>query len=75
MAKITGTLLDDTIVGAFDMKDSLNGALGNDVLYGYGDGSGIGGTPPLYLPDSGGPADNDTLSGGARQRHPVRRRR
>ena len=63
MAKITGTLQDDTIVGNFDEKDSLNGALGNDVLYGYGDGSGIGGTPPPYLPDSGGPADNDTLNG------------
>ena len=63
MAKITGTLLDDTIIGAYLAKDSLNGAAGNDVLYGYGDGSGIGGTPPPYLPDSGGPADNDTLNG------------
>ncbi len=63
MAKITGTMSDDTIVGAYLAKDSLNGALGNDVLYGYGDGSGIGGTPPPYLPDSGGPADNDTLNG------------
>ena len=63
MANITGTLQDDTIVGAYGIKDSLNGAAGNDVLYGYGDGSGIGGTPPPYLPDSGGPADNDTLSG------------
>jgi Ca2+-binding RTX toxin-like protein len=70
MAKITGTLLDDTIVGNdddngdFKGKDSLNGAAGNDVLYGYGDGSGIGGTPPLYLPNAGGPTDNDTLIGG-----------
>ncbi len=69
MAKITGTLFDDTIVGNFDAgdfkgRDSLNGAAGNDVLYGYGDGSGIGGTPPPYSPDSGGPTDNDTLIGG-----------
>ena len=64
MAKITGTLQDDTIVGAYVEKDSLNGALGNDVLYGYGDGSGISGTPPVYSPDSGGPSDNDTLNGG-----------
>src|SRR5262245_8099460 len=69
MAKITGTLLDDIIVGNFDDgkfkgNDSLNGAAGNDVLYGYGDGSGIGGTPPLYLPDAGGTTDNDTLIGG-----------
>ncbi len=69
MAKITGTLLDDTIVGNFDAgdfkgRDSLNGAAGNDMLYGYGDGSGIGGTPPPYSPDSGGPTDNDTLIGG-----------
>jgi Ca2+-binding RTX toxin-like protein len=64
MAKITGTLLDDTIVGNYVIKDSLSGAAGNDILYGYGDGSGIGGAPPPYLPDSGGPADNDTLNGG-----------
>src|SRR5262245_40102648 len=63
MAKITGSLQDDTIVGANLAKDSLNGAAGNDALYGYGDGSGIGGTPPVYLSSAGGPADNDTLSG------------
>jgi Ca2+-binding RTX toxin-like protein len=63
MAKFTGTADDDTIVGS-NTPDTIDGGAGNDTLYGYGDGSGVGGTPPAIDPAGGGADDRDSLLGG-----------
>ncbi len=64
MARIKGTKNDDVIVGSIT-SDTIRGNKGDDLIFGYGDGSGVGGTPPPINPDGGGPDDHDNISGGS----------
>src|SRR5262245_38686848 len=65
MAKLTGTINDDTIIGATAISDTLSGAAGDDLIFGYGDAKGgIGLPPPSLDPTGGGALDNDLLNGG-----------
>jgi Ca2+-binding RTX toxin-like protein len=62
MATFNGTNSNNTIVGSND-PDIVDGRAGNDLIFGYGDGSGVGGTPPVIDPAGGGGADSDSLLG------------
>jgi Ca2+-binding RTX toxin-like protein len=64
MPSFTGTTGNDTIVGS-NTNDIVAAAAGNDLIFGYGDGSGVGGTPPTIDPNGGGALDNDELHGDA----------
>jgi hypothetical protein len=63
MAKFKGTRNSDIIVGS-NTPDRIRGKDGDDVIFGYGDGSGVGGTPPGVDPSGGGPSDADDIEGG-----------
>ena len=63
LPKINGTNSADTIVGSSNPEE-INGLAGDDIIFGYGDGSGVGGTPSGVDPDGGSSADADVLNGG-----------
>lgn len=62
MANFTGTAANDTIVGS-TLPDRIDGGTGNDLVFGYGDGSGVGAAPPALDPAGGGAQDDDELIG------------
>jgi hypothetical protein len=63
MTTFNGTIDDDTIVGS-NTPDTINGQTGDDLIAGFGDGSGVGGTLPPLSESGGGVLDADSLVGG-----------
>jgi len=64
MAIFTGTARNDTIIGS-NNPDTIRARRGGDLIFSYGDGSGVGGVPPPIDPAGGGALDADKLFGGA----------
>src|SRR5262245_60905311 len=63
MAVFAGTAGADTIIGSIN-PDDIDGLDGDDLIFGYGDGSGVNGPIPPVDGAGGGEHDDDSLDGG-----------
>ncbi|MES0828519.1 Ig-like domain-containing protein, partial [Ruegeria sp. SCP11] len=63
LSSVVGTPFSETIVGSTN-PEKIDGNDGDDIIFGYGDDSGVGGTPPAIDPDGGNASDDDVLNGG-----------